>query len=268
MTRGQMTSATGTGPSAHRAVQEFRRWRERFDALPLIAEGESKIVRRIDSDRAMIRLKPTLFSHSANRADIVEGTERLRLGISAILWRVLAEQGIPVSVLAVGEDYYVSEAVDAPPIEVIVKAAHVGTPKHLYKGMDSFRTRSGGFIRADLRHQPYVRFDWRNPLPNKDECLPLWLADQFIDTRLAQETALAAFDLLHKFLGERRIQLLDICFFITSDGKTLFGEVSPDCMRAKYSTDDLDKDLWRRGKDAATIIAQWSTFLRLIGDAA
>jgi phosphoribosylaminoimidazole-succinocarboxamide synthase len=262
-----MTLAADRGTRQALQKDDFRRLRERFDSLPLIVEGESKIIRRIAAGLAMVQLKPTLFSHSANRAAIVEGTERLRLRISAVLWKHLSDHGIPVSVLDVGEDYYVTEEVDAPPIEIIVKAAHVGTPKHLYKGMENFPTRDGGFIAADVRHAPYVRFDWRNALPHKDECMPLWLADQFIDTRSAEKTALAAFGLLRTFLGDRDIELLDICFFITRDGKTLFGEVSPDCMRAKYRADDLDKDLWRRGKDAPTVIGQWSAFLRLIGDA-
>jgi phosphoribosylaminoimidazole-succinocarboxamide synthase len=243
---------------------DFQSLREKFDSLPLIAEGESKIVRRIEDGMTMVRLKPTLFSHSANRAAVVEGTEQLRLRISEILWKELRDKGIAVGVVHVGHDYYVAEEVLAPPIEVIVKAAHVGTPKHLYKNLEGIRTRHGAFIAPDSRHAPYVRFDWRNALPHKDECMPVWLADQFIDTRIAEQTALSAFDVLRKFLASRGIKLLDICFFITADGSSIFGEVSPDCMRAKYHSDDLDKDLWRRGKDAVTIIAQWSHFLRLI----
>jgi phosphoribosylaminoimidazole-succinocarboxamide synthase len=247
-----------------RPENHFHAMRERFDSLPLIIEGESKIVRRIDDGMAMVRLKPTLFSYTANRAAVVEGTEYLRLRISALLWKQLAENGVPVGISHVGDDYYVAEEVEGPPIEVIVKAAHVGTPKHLYKGLENVPTRHGGAIAPDSRHAPYVRFDWRNPLPHKDECMPIWLADQFIDTHAAEKTALAAFAVLQSFLIAHGIELLDICFFITRDGKTIYGEVSPDCMRAKYRTDDLDKDLWRRGKDAATIIAQWSTFLKLI----
>ena len=242
----------------------FRGLRDRFDSLPLIIEGESKILRRAGDGLTIVKLKPTLFSYSANRAAEVPGTETLRLRISAILWKKLAENGIAVGIRHVGDDYYVAEQVQAPPIEVIVKAAHVGTPKHLYKGLQSVPTRHGTFIASEMRHEPYVRFDWRNPLPGKDECMPIWLADQFIDTAAAERTALAAFDVLHKFLAKSGIEMLDICFFITADGTTIFGEVSPDCMRAKYNADDLDKDLWRRGKDAATIIAQWSAFLRLI----
>lgn len=238
--------------------------RETFDFLPTLVEGESKIVKSMSNDLVIIKLKPTLFSHSANRAAVVEGSDSLRLKISCILWRQLLAAGIDVSVLAVGPDYYVSRKVNAPPIEVVVKAAHVGTPKHLYHTMDAYTTRYGQKIMAETRHAPYVRFDWRNPLPHKDECMPLWLADQFIDTRSAELVALKSFTVLARFLESRGIHLLDICFFISCDGTSVFGEISPDCMRAKYADDDLDKDLWRRGKDRETILNRWGKFLRLV----
>ena len=235
--------------------------RAHFDSFPLLVEGESKLVRSIDNKNVMVRLKPTLFSYSANRAGTVEGTDRLRLRISAHLWRILESGGVPTTILHAGDDFYVSRRVEAPPIEIIVKGAHVGTPKHSYKGLEGFRTRFGDFIAPDQRHAPYVRFDWRNPLPGRDECMPLWLADQFIDTKAAEKLALRAFAVLTDFLATREIELVDICFFITTEGDAIFGEVSPDCMRAKLFSKDLDKDLWRQGKDKDTVLRQWTEFL-------
>lgn len=237
--------------------------RVHFDDLPLLIEGESKIVKLIDDNLVIIKLKPTLFSYSANRTAIVEGTEELRLKISRILWYELMKGGVDVGVLWVGPDFYVAAKVDPCPIEVIVKGAHVGTPKHCYRNMEQYHTRDGDFVLPEMRHAPYVRFDWRNPLPYKDECLPLWLADKFIDTKVAERVALKSFDVLKVFLAKRGIEILDICFFITPEGKTVFGEISPDCMRAKFSGDDLDKDLWRNGKSRGTILQHWSTFLSL-----
>lgn len=235
--------------------------RDRFEELPLLVEGESKIARVVDASTVIVRLKPTLFSYMANRTAVVDGTEKLRLRISDYLWRVLEHAGVETTIIYVGDDYYVTRRVEAPPIEVIVKAAFVGTPKHIYKGLECTPTRFGNFILADSRHSPYVRFDWRNALPHRDECMPRWLADQFIDTVEAESTALKAFQVLSEFLARCEIELLDICFFITSDGRALFGEVSPDCMRAKHGLSDLDKDLWRNGKDHETIRKKWSEFL-------
>lgn len=237
------------------------RWRSMFEHLPLLIEGESKIIRIIDDGNVIVRLKPTLFSYSANRAAIVEGTDQLRLRISERLWRMLAAEGVPSTIVHVGADYYISRRVAAPPIEVIVKAAHVGTPKHIYRGLETFPTRQGGFLKPEQRHEPYVRFDWRNPLPHRDECMPIWLAERFINTRAAEHLALRAFKALTNILASCDIDLLDICFFITTEGDAMFGEVSPDCMRAKHASNDLDKDLWRKGKDPETILRQWGTYL-------
>lgn len=243
------------------AVKEAR---ARFNDLPLLIEGESKIVRSIDDELVIIKLKPTLFSYSANRTAVVDGSDELRLKISAILWKELMKAGVDVGVLWVGPDFYVAGKVAPCPIEVVVKAAHVGTPKHSYRNMELYRMRGGGIVSPEMKHEPYVRFDWRNPLPYKDECLPLWLADKFIDTKTAEEVALKAFAALQSFFAKRGIDILDICFFITTDGRSIFGEISPDCMRVKASGDDLDKDLWRKGKDRDTILERWTALLRLV----
>lgn len=236
----------------------------RFNELPLLAEGESKILRAVTPKLAIVRLKPTLYSITANRSGVVEGTDSLRLRISERLWRLLEDAGISTSILAVGPNSYLTEYVQATPIEVIVKACHVGTPKHIYHGITDHPTRFGGHICFSAPHDPYVRFDWRNALPHRDECMPLWLANQFIDVEKAQSTALEAFQALVAFLQPRGLHLLDICFMLTSDGKTLFSEVSPDCMRVKKLDTDMDKDLWRKGKDPEIILTLWGEFLSMV----
>jgi len=240
---------------------DFDAVRAAADTLPLAFEGESKIGRWIDDAHVLVVLKPTVFSYTANRAGVVAGSDALRLRISQILWQVIEAAGLDTGVLHVGADYYISRSVAAPPIEVIVKAALIGTPKHIYHGIDRIATRDGAPMVLEARHAPYVRFDWRNPLPHRDECLPLWLADRYIDTAAAQETALRAFAALTVFLTAKGIEMLDICFFISEDGRTVFGEVSPDCMRAKAVDGDLDKDLWRKGKSAEDILGRWTAFL-------
>lgn len=96
-------------------------WRSMFEDLPLLIEGESKVIRVIDDQNVIVRLKPTLFSYSANRAATVEGTDRLRLRISERLWRMLETEGVPSTIVHVGEDYYISRRVAAPPRQARVK---------------------------------------------------------------------------------------------------------------------------------------------------
>lgn len=236
----------------------------RNEEWQLIAEGESKVVYRTSNGLYAVRLKPSLYSFTANRNDTVPGSEIIRLRISEVLWDVLRKAGISVAVVAVYADHYITEPVEVPNIEVIVKRALVGTPKHIYRGIGEVPTRLGEYLLPDKKHPPYVRFDWRNPLPFRDECLPEALADLYIDTSRARNTALQTFSALESFLGNRGIDILDICLFIDAHGEKVFGEISPDCMRAKHRGDDLDKDTWRKGEDGSAVISKWTEFYERI----
>src|SRR5438270_6118873 len=79
----------GTGESII-SFSHAREGRAHFEELPLLIEGESKIVRQINEELVIIKLKPTLFSYSANRTAVVEGTDELRLRISHVLWTELS----------------------------------------------------------------------------------------------------------------------------------------------------------------------------------
>src|ERR1700677_4313981 len=84
----------------------------------------------------IVRLKPTVYSYTQMRDGVIPGTDQLRLRATEIMWGWLQDTGIDVPVHHIGRDYYVIDVVKAPPIEVVVKAAHVGTPKHRLYGTD------------------------------------------------------------------------------------------------------------------------------------
>ena len=112
--------------------------------------------------------------------------------------------------------------------------------------------------RWDRFANPIVCFDWRHPLTDHegnrlaDEPLPddyaaLWIGDVQRAKFLACET----FGWLENFFTAEALRLIDICFFIDQSGGTIYGEISPDCMRVRtHASDDaeaLDKDQWRSG---------------------
>lgn len=265
-----------------------------FDALPLVAEGESKIVRYLGGGRVAIRLKPTIYSYTANRYGVIPGTERLRLSATDILCGViaraglrhcfhlpLADQGLLVADLLLEptpegyrfapDDVALAHLARIPPIEVIVKAAHVGTPKHRYYNLAAHPTRDGELIAdGEAYPAPIVRFDWRNPLTNPagerlaDEPMPDSLADLWIDTRRAADLARRAFAALSGYMAGRGLRLLDICFLIDASGERIFSEISPDCMRVTAAARSLDKDVWRGGGAPEQILRRWATFVELI----
>lgn len=279
---------------------------KKFNTLPLVIEGESKEVRYAGRGRVVIRLKSTIYSYTHNRSGTIEGSDTLRLRSIKALLPVLEAAGIQHTYLDVNDKWILSTLVlqlatnnnpfpfrpddltfdelanlpIAPPVEVVVKRVHSGTPKHRYHDFDQYKVRA-----SHLRHPrailktdgPYpatfTRFDWRNPLIDPqgqrlaDEVLPEPMADWFIDVECAKRTALTAFNALDVFLIQRQLELWDICFFISEDGKVMFGEVSPDCLRVRARDgSSLDKDVWRGGGSSETVLQKWQAFTNIISE--
>lgn len=277
---------------------------EAFAELPLVIEGESKEVRYAGAGQVVIRFKPTIYSFTANRTGVVEGSDVLRLKASRIFAQVLEEAGIKHAYRQVTDRWVLATLVlqpetardpepfrpddlsqeelkalpTAPPIEVVVKRMHSGTSKHRYFGMSGHPLRAShglfaGFTFAadDAYPQPIVRFDWRNPLTDDagkrlaDEILPDPVADWFIDSAKARRTAERVFDALTDFLNERDVVCYDLCLFITEDGETVFGEISQDCGRYRhFDLGSLDKDVWRAGGSSQRVLEKWQMLLDVI----
>lgn len=259
--------------------------RQTFEDMPLVVEGNSKEIRRSGEKECWIRFKPTIYSYTANRAGVVEGSDRLRMRTAEIFAEVLNENGIDHAYKGTTENdlYMVSELIPEPPnIEVIVKRYHVGTPKHRYYDMDgaevrdSHPTMAGETIEIeDAYPDPIVRFDWRNPLEHPesgerlaDEPLPADLADYFIDVEEARQTALQTWEVIHDFLVDQRVMMYDVCFFIDETGQTVFGEISQDCGRFRhFDYGELDKDVWRAGGSSDRVLKKWRKLAEIVENA-
>ena len=171
-----------------------------FERLPLVIEGESKIVRYLGDGLVVIRYKPTIFSFTHNRCGEVSGSDVLRLRATRVFLEVLRSAGIKHVYREVTDRFVIADlvlpsitecakygcSVFAPsdmavarcdnlsrtvPIEVVIKRYHSGTPKHRYIGMSGSMVRAshplyaGMSINAeDALPSVMVRFDWRNPL--------------------------------------------------------------------------------------------------------
>ncbi|MEO7733455.1 MAG: phosphoribosylaminoimidazolesuccinocarboxamide synthase [Kofleriaceae bacterium] len=246
---------------------------ERFDALPLAHRGNSAELRRTAVPGILIqRLIPSLNSISRRRRGSVEGTARLRQEISRVLLSRWHGAGLATCHLAWDDDSMLVSEERVPPIEVIIKAALIGTPARIYHGLFDHTDRFGQPITQHAAHAPYVRFDYRNPLHDadgallRDECMPIALAERLIDTRRAAETALRGFAILQQALRSVQLDVLDACFLFDERGQVLCYELSPDNMRVKRmgwarnprSDDEFDKDLWRDGADGERLRDQWA----------
>lgn len=203
-----------------------------FNDLPLFHDGDSRQIRELPEYPSLLiqKLKPTAYSFVADGAVEVDAeTAKLRVLIDAHILEVLEDAGIWMSNLAHQDDYILMRREPvATQIEVVVKGALVGSPKHLYKGIEGSVDRFGNTVKAGESHNPYVRFDWRIPPPGDDIEITPGRAKSFIDTQVAEKTALEAYDVLKVHFACHDMDLKDGCFFMTKDGYTICGEVSPD----------------------------------------
>lgn len=169
---------------------------KQFKELPLVVEGESKEIRYAGNAKVVIRLKPTIYSFTEMRADIVKGSDKLRLEATKIFLKVLRENGIKHAYQEINKRWILSdlllqarskhnpdpfrpddlsaEEMDslavAQPIETIIKQKHTGSSKHKYYQMDGHPIRKSHplfdgmlFDKDGDYPQTIVRFDWRNP---------------------------------------------------------------------------------------------------------
>lgn len=251
----------------------------RFDELPLVHRGHSAELRRTAAPGILIqRLIPSLNSISRRRRGSVEGTARLRQEISRVLLSRLHGAGLATCHLACDDGGMLVSEERIPPIEVIVKAALIGTPARIYHGLLERTDRFGQPITKHAAHEPYVRFDYRNPLQDasgehlRDECMPIALAERLIDTRGAAESALRGFAVIQQALRSVALDVLDACFIFDESGRILCYELSPDNMRVKRagwaenprSDDEFDKDLWRDGADGDRLREQWAQLVAYV----
>jgi len=244
-------------------------------------EGESKMYRQIpDTNLALVTLKPTLYSFTHNRYGEVPGTDALRMKF----WHLFAsEVNSRFSLKQVHEhtdsytlpsSYFTTLSIDGidyavvrfwqkiSPLEVVWKNYLVGTMKHNLKDVDKRQTRYGGSIEYEGQFpSSIIRFDWRNDLPNKDECIPDEFAEFYIETNNAKKTARYVTEVIQNVLAQGDYELVDLCYFMTYDGKQVCGEISPDGMRIRKRGASYDKDLWRTGKDKTELCNTWSILL-------
>ena len=247
----------------------FEQSRRDFAALPLFHLGQSKELRLTTQPGFLIqRFLPTVYSYTSNRVGVVPGTDRIRMEVSRIFWQRLHRAGIPTCVLEADGEFALVTHERVPPVEVIVKAALVGTPAHLYEGLFEQVDRFGMPFLKGEHHPPYCRFDYRNPLTDdrgnrlRDEQLPMALANRFLDVVQAERTALLVFDLVQEACRAAGFVVLDLCLFLDEKGQIVCGEISPDNMRIKKlaSAEDCDKDIWRKGGTPQELLARWRSF--------
>jgi phosphoribosylaminoimidazole-succinocarboxamide synthase len=166
-------------------------------------------------------------------------------------------------------------------LEVRVKRYHIGSPFHRYRYAEEHATtQSCGPLRRWARlDRPVVCFDWRHPMTDKegkrladepisDDYAAVWMEN----VPHAREMARTTFLWLEELFAKGGFILVDICYFIDRDGRLLYGEISPDCMRIRRrraegspeTAEALDKDVWRSGGSPEEVLAQYQEISRVL----
>jgi hypothetical protein len=100
-----------------------------------------------------------------------------------------------------------------------------------------------------------------------DVVLPAQVAEWYIDTARARQTAFMTGMVLEQFLADHDIVFYDLCLFITEDGEMVYGEISQDCGRYRHvDLGELDKDAWRAGGSSDRVLEKWNMLLTLLQD--
>jgi phosphoribosylaminoimidazole-succinocarboxamide synthase len=243
-----------------------------FETLPLLCEGESKVL-RLWTDRVVVqRFKPTVYSFTINRYGMAEGTDRIRIRFTSELFRRLSQEhwarsAFLAEVESDGEPFLVQRRIEPCNLEVRVKRYHIGSPVHRYRYTEQHPTAGGApLLRWTRFEKPIVCFDWRHPLrddagnaladePLSDDYASVWMED----VSSAKSVASSTFVWLESLFREAGVLLVDMCLFIDVTGTTIYGEISPDCMRVRLGLgppedgQPLDKDLWRAGRNASVL---------------
>ena len=255
---------------------------EEFDKLPLLIQGESKIIRVYNSKLNIIKYKPSVYSHKMQRGGDVKGTDYERITVTKNFLDIFSRHCIKHTYLSIGKEFILTESIniqtDIPPLEIIVKRCYVGSDKHRYYNMDKCKTRFGkDLVEKESKEYPeiLVRYDYRNPNFHPETGVPIGdilicddLADQFIDVQVSKKVAKHIFTVLMDHLARMNIYIQDICLMLTVTGDKVYGEVSQDCGRYKYKDEhtlsDLDKDIWRSGGSSDLVLEKYKKLTELV----
>src|SRR5689334_20688647 len=87
---------------------------DEFKELPLVVEGESKEIRYAGEGQVAIRLKPTIYSYTHNRAGEIPGSDTVRLRAIQRLLPCIRELGLAHTYQEVNNNWILSELVRQP----------------------------------------------------------------------------------------------------------------------------------------------------------
>ena len=213
--------------------------------LDMIYEGKAKKVFRTDDPKQYIvsyKDDATAFNGLKKGSIVDKGIVNNKM--SAILFKMLEEKGIPTHMVALLNDREsLVKAVQILPLEVIVRNVAAGS-----------MSKRLGIEEGTILPQSVLEFSYKNdelgdPLINDDHALAMGLAPREQISRVKAYT-LKINEFLKEFFLDKGLKLIDFKIeFGLYDGEVILAdEISPDTCRLWDVTtnEKMDKDRFRR----------------------
>ncbi len=230
----------------------------------LVREGKSKrVYLGEDNETLVLEFKDSVTAFDGARKDVLPGKGVLNARISAYLFKILEEQGIPTHYI----DYdgcrrLVVKKLDMIPVEVVVRNYAYGS---LLKRMPLYK-------RLEKLEPPLLEFHL------KDDALhdPLILPEDMLRTGLLsneelgkiRELALKATSTLTKLFEKHGLMLIDIKLEFGRDRNgelVLADEITGDSFRVMVGGKHLDKEVYRKGGSPQDLLQAYLELAERLG---
>ena len=232
----------------------------------LINSGKVKSVFTTENDdEVIIEFRDDMTAGDGARKEVMDNKGAYNAVISAKIFKVLEENGVETQFIDLPENnVMLAKKLEMIPIEVIVRNIATGSLVRKYPIDDGMKL-DPPIVQMDFKDDEY-----HDPMLNDSIIKALGIATQE-EIDILTEKALKINDILTKFFMDAGIILVDykVEFGKDKDGNILLGdEISPDGCRLwdSETLDMLDKELFRKGKDAEVMEAYIEVYNRIIPD--
>jgi phosphoribosylaminoimidazole-succinocarboxamide synthase len=216
-------------------------------SITQLAAGKTKTVTSsTDPNNVVLTFRDDITAGDGKKHDILPGKGKVNATITAKLYRILAEEGIPTHLLKViDSNRLLVRKLEMIPVEVVCRiraAGHfVGVGKYFRDGDKLPFPVVEFYLKDDAHHDPMLN----------DQHLELLRLSNASEVEKMRKITLDAAHVLDSFFDDRGAILVDfkLEFGRDSEGNLMVGdELSPDSWRLwdKETREILDKDRFRK----------------------
>lgn len=212
----------------------------------LLFEGKHKrMYKSSDEDILIMEFKDDITAFNGNKKSQEEGKGKINAQISALLFKLLEENGIKTALVEeYDEKSHLVKNCQILPLEILVRNFSAG------KLSEDFKIPRGEKLDFPLIEIYYKNDALKDPLLNDELCLILNLAKSEEELGRIRHIARTANKILYKFFDKNDLQLIDIKLEFGKDKEgnlLLIDELTPDNCRIwdKKSGKSLDRDIFR-----------------------